>query len=166
MKKASVFFGFSAIILGASASLALAAGLALTNGGLGQTAANPQQFGVAVCAGSGQALSASVPMTISVGSQNANITSASSIAAGTCQYSYIPYSQLSMQAGQTYSVNVTIDPQHSVISNSNNTATYSVTVPSQTAAANNNNLTADASDQLSNPFLAIWNWFIDLFSHN
>jgi hypothetical protein len=165
MKKASVFFGFSTIILGASASLALAAGLTLTNGGLGQTAANPQQFGVAVCAGSGQALSASVPLTVTVGSQSATITSASSITAGACQYSYIPYSQLNMQSGQTYSVNVTIDPQHTLISNSNNTATYSVTVPSQVAAGNNN-LTADASNQLSNPFMAVWNWFIGLFSHN
>jgi hypothetical protein len=163
-KTTAIFFGFAAIILGASATLAFAAGLTLTNGGLGQTTANLQQFGVAVCAGSGQALTTSVPMTVTVGSQSANISSASSIAAGTCQYTYIPYSQFGMQSGQTYSVNVVIDPHQTAISNSNNSATYSVTVPNQSAA--NKNLTADASGQLSNPIAWLWNWFIGLFSHN
>jgi|GEM_PF-2437709 hypothetical protein len=164
MKKTTAFlFGISAVLLGASANLSLAAGVALTNGGLGQIANSPQQFGIAVCNGGAQALTNSVPVAVVVGDKNATIPSASSIAPKQCAYSYAPYSQFDMQPGQTYSVNVAIDPQHSVITNTDNQATYSVTVPSQEAATNGAGLTADASDQLSNPFAAVWNWFVGLF---
>jgi hypothetical protein len=71
-----------------------------------------------------------------------------------------------MQAGQTYSVSVTIDPTHSVISNTNNQATYSVTVPATATAAattTTNNGTANVNAQSGNFFTAILHWFESLF---
>ena len=65
-----------------------------------------------------------------------------------------------MKAWQTYSANVTINLKHTVISNSDNAASYSVSVPSQ--AGNNANLTANAKSQFANPFIAAWNWFMGL----
>lgn len=149
-----------------SGSVAFAATLTLTNGGLGQIAANPQQFGVAVCAGAEKGLSQSVPVSVTVNGKSASISSASSIAAGNCGYSYLPYSQLGMQAGQTYSVDVVIDPQHTVSSNGNNESVYSVTVPGQAAPVAvqpSKNLTANISTQFANPITVLWNWLGDLY---
>jgi hypothetical protein len=147
-----------------SVSAAMAASLTLTNGGLGQAAANPQEFGVAVCAGN-SALTQSVPVTVSVGSQSATVSSAASIAAGSCEYTYLPYSQLAMQAGQTYTVNVTVDPQHTISANSNNETAYGVTVPTQPVAetAQSKNLTADVASQFPNPFTVVWGWITGFF---
>lgn len=154
---------FCAVFIG-SMSLAFAASFDLTNGGLGQAALNPQQFGVAVCDKSSDALTSAVPVTVTVGGQSATVSSVSPIAAGQCAYSYVSYSQLDMQPGQTYSVSVTVDPQHTVASNSNDEANYSVTVPGGAqASAKNTNLTADVAGQLSNPFSAAWNWIAGLF---
>ena len=142
---------FSALLIGyLSTSTALA--LDLTNGGLGQAAANPQQFGVAVCDNDAQTLTSAVPINITVGDQSTTISSAASIASGQCEYSYLPYSQLGMQGGQTYSVNVTVGDDET---------TYNVTVPPQPTVS----LSADISKNVSGLISKIWNWFVGLFKY-
>jgi hypothetical protein len=164
MKKTLIsIIGLAALAIPAAS---FAAGVVLTNGGLGQVAANPSQFGVAACDGGTKTVNQSVPISITVNGQSATISSAASIAPGACEYSYIPYSQLGMQAGQTYSVAVTIDPQKTLISNSNNQATYSVTVPGGLAAAANSAAganTADVNAQSGNIFASFWHWLTNLF---
>jgi hypothetical protein len=150
------------------ASSAFAATFTLTNGGLGQTVANTQQFGVAVCNKSTANLTQSVPIVVTTNGESATISSASTIQAGSCEYSYLPYSQLGMKSGETYSVNVTIDPQNSVISNSDNATVYNVTVPGQAMVAANNtptqpNLTANIASQFANPLVSLWNWLGDFY---
>jgi hypothetical protein len=140
-----------------------AAGVVLTNGGLGQVASNPSQFGVAVCNGGFATVSQSVPVSIAVNGQTATISSAASIAPGACQYSYVSYDQLGMQAGQTYSATATIDPQASLISNTDNQATYSVTVPGTLAVATQPAPTADVNAQSGNIFASFWHWLVNLF---
>lgn len=165
MKKVVItLLGISAITL-LSTVTALAASLTLTNGGLGQVVANPTQFGVAVCAGNAD-LTQSVPITVAVNGQTSTVSSASPIPAGTCQYSYLNYADLGMQSDQTYAVSVTIDPQQTVVSSTNNQTTYSITVPTQPSmavATSSNNLTANIASQFANPFLAVWNWLSNLF---
>lgn len=151
-----------------AAGTSFAATLTLTNGGLGQVAAQPQQFGVAVCAGATQGLSQSVPVVVTANGKSQTVSSAASVAAGSCEYSYLSYNSFDMQAGNTYSVDVTVDPQHSVSSNANNETAYSVTVPGQAAqaaavTAQNGNLTANISSQFSNPLVTLWNWLGDLY---
>lgn len=154
MKKILIFL---AVLVPA---VSVAASITLTNGGLGQVASNPSQFGVAVCNGGSVAITQSVPVTVSVNGQVANISSAPSIAVGACEYSYIPYSQLDMQVGQTYSAIVTIN------NNANGQATYSVTVPgapSAAAAKPSAANTADVNAQSGNIFTSFWNWLTHLW---
>ena len=87
----------------------------------------PSSLAVAVC--SSNALSQNVPISITASGKTVTINSAPSISAGACTYSYVSYSALSMQAGGTYDVDVVIDPQHTVSSNSNNEAIYNIVVP-------------------------------------
>ncbi len=160
MKKILIVTAVLAVVVPVAS---FAASLVLTNGGLGQVASNPSQFGVAVCNGGSAAVNQSVPVSILVNGQTATIQSASSIAAGACEYSYVSYSQFGMQAGQTYSANVAI--------NGGTPANYSVTVPgaqtsvginvgtTNTGAAN----TADVNAQSGNIFTAFWNWLVHLF---
>jgi hypothetical protein len=150
------------LVASAGSALAFAGGFDLTNGGLGQAALNTQQFGLAVCNKSPQALVAAVPIVVKVNNQSITVPSVSPIASGKCAYSYVDYSQFDMKAGQTYTANVTIDPQHTAASNIDNTVNYSIVVPAA-AAANNANLTANADSQLSNPILEAWNWVMGLF---
>jgi hypothetical protein len=136
-----------------------AASLVLTNGGLGQVASNPSQFGVAVCDGGSAAVSQSVPVTVTANGQTATLSSANSIAIGACQYSYVSYSQFNLQAGQTYPVAVSI--------NGGAQANYSMTVPGGTTAAATQPAptanTADVNAQSGNIFTAFWHWFVNLF---
>jgi CARDB len=158
MKKTfATIVAFSAILFLPTLS-AFAAGITLTNGGLGQAASTPNQFGVAVCNTGATALSQSVPVSVTVNGQSQTISSASSIAVGACAYAYLPYSQFNMQPGTSYTAQVVIDPGATVISNTNNSASYSITVPGTPA-------TADVSAQSGNIFIAFWNWFKGLFSH-
>lgn len=156
-------FGFSILLL-APMVPAFAASVVLTNGGLGQVAGNTQSFGIAVCNKGTQALGQSVPLSVSAAGQVAAIESTAPTPAGSCSYTYVNYSQFGMTAGQTYTVTVTIDPQHTLTSNANNQATYDVTVPgtsaqaeteTQTAASGNNNLLAYLGSVLVNFFSAL-----------
>ena len=145
-------------------ALSLAASITLTNGGLGQIAGNTAEFGIAVCNGGATALSASVPVSVTANGVNASVSSASSIAPGACAYTYLPYSQFNMQAGETYTVAVAIDPNHTAITNANNETSYSVTVPSAAQASQDMQAgTADVSAQSGNIFTAFWNWLVHLF---
>ncbi|HEX4104114.1 MAG TPA: hypothetical protein VHZ04_01385 [Candidatus Paceibacterota bacterium] len=141
-------------------ALSLAASITLTNGGLGQIAADTTNFGVAICNGSKTALSASVPVSVTANGVSETTNSAGSIAAGVCEYTYLPYSQFNMQAGGTYSVAVAIDPNHTVITNTNNQTSYSVTVPTAQASAGAQGSagTADVSAQSGNVFIAVWDF--------
>lgn len=166
MKKVFIaVVGLAAVVLPAAS---LATGLNLTNGGFGQVANNPQSFGVAICDAGKTAVSEAVPVTVAVGSQTANITSASPIKAGGCAYSYLTYSQLGMQPGTAYSVTVTIDPARTMIVNANNQTVYSITVPGSSAAAAQATTpavaqTANANAQSGDFFSAIVNWLSGLF---
>lgn len=140
MKKyTTVVLGGSAVALvvgaGLLAASAFAAGVTLTNGGLGQVATNHQQFGVAVCNGGKASVAQSVPVSISANGVTVSVASVAPIAAGQCAYTYVTYSGLNMAAGGTYSVSATIDPNHTVITNSNNQASYTVAVPAASVAA-------------------------------
>jgi hypothetical protein len=158
--KISTIAGFLFFAAGTS----FAASMTLSNGGLGQVATKPSQFGVAVCNKSGTDLAQAVPIIVTTNGESATISSVATIQAGTCSYSYLPYSQLGMTAGQTYSVNVIVDPQHSVSSNSDNATVYTVTVPAQTTAAQPSaNLTANISSQFPNPLVAVWDWLGSLY---
>ncbi len=161
---------FIGTLLGAStialmAATAFAAGVNLYNGGFGQVSGNTQSFGVAVCNGGTKTVTQSVPISVNVNGASAQVYSASSIAAGKCEYSYLSYSQLGMQAGKSYEVTVTIDPTRTVIANTNNQTTYSITVPAaQTAQATNGaNGTANVNTESGNIFSAIIHWFASLF---
>jgi hypothetical protein len=133
MNKQKITLGFSLVFL-ATAVTSFAAGITLTNGGLGQVANNPLSFGVAVCNGGTATVTQSVPIDISVNGAATTVSSPSPLAAGACGYSYVDYSQLNMAGGQNYEVTVTIDPGHTVMS-ANNQASYSITVPQVTASA-------------------------------
>lgn len=166
MKKNFVLlFGFLAMFV-MSLNIVSAAGVSLTNGGLGQLAANTQQFGAAVCNTTTNAFTGSVPVSITVGSETIIVSTTPSISGGQCEYTYVNYSRFGMQGGQTYSVAVTIDPQHTVISNTNNEATYMITVPGVLAQSGNGNLTATVSRNVSdNIFVIVWDWIVGLFRH-
>lgn len=174
--------GLIAMVFAAIPAASFAAGVVLRNGGLGQAASNESQFGVAVCNGGTVAVTKSVPVSIAANGKSASVTSASAIAPGACEYSYVSYSQFAMRAGATYSVAVTIDPQKTLITNSDNQASYSVTVPGSSslgsaaphpsvaptglatvqpspASAN----TANVNQQSGNIFAALWHWVLGLF---
>lgn len=157
MKNTSLAVAAFLAVLVVSAGSAFAATFDLTNGGLGQAALNHQQFGVAVCDKNSQALTSVVPVVVTVAGKSVTVSSVAPIPAGQCKYTYVGYSQLGMQAGQTYSANVVVDPQHTAASNADNSVSYSVTVPAQ-VAANGSNLTANANSQLSNPLMTLWGW--------
>ena len=162
MKKTLISLASFLALFAVSAVPSLAITFNLTNGGLGQAVSNPQQFGVAVCNNNSQTVAAGVLVSVTVGSENATVPTVSSIAGGKCGYTYVPYSQLGMQAGKTYTVSVAIDPQHSVTSNANTGAAYTVTVPTQVATTGSGNLTANVSGQFANPFALIWNWIVSV----
>jgi len=156
MNKNVLMAGALGLLAVALPALSQAAGVTLTNGGLGQSAGNASQFGVAVCNGGKTSVTASVPVSVSANSVNATVDSASSIAAGACAYTYLPYNQFGMKAGSTYTVSVTIDPNHTMATNANNQTSYSVTVPGGNGAQTS--ATADVSAQSGNIFSSIWNF--------
>jgi hypothetical protein len=132
MKKYNIIMvgiGFFAVF--GMALSASAAGVILTNGGFGQRSGETAHFGFAVCNGGTVAFSGNVPVTVSANNITQTITVASSIPVASCTYSYLPYATFNMVPGYTYSVSVTIDPQHSVITNTDNQITYApIIVPS------------------------------------
>jgi hypothetical protein len=158
MKKILSIAGLTAILIPAAT---FAAGISLNNGGVGQVASNPSQFGISVCNNGSAAVTQSVPVSVSVNGQTATVQSAAPIAGGACAYAYLDYSQFGMQAGNTYSASVTIDPQKTAITNSDNQASYSVAVPG--AGAQGTAGTADVNAQSGNFFTMIFNWFAGLF---
>lgn len=161
MKNTSkALFVVSAVLLSTLSAFA-ASQPDLYNGGLGQPAAKPDSFGVAVCNRGANTLTSGVPVGLVVSGRTAQISSAASIAPGKCEYSYLAYSDLGMQAGQSYSVSVTV--------NSGDRLTYDVTVPTAEVMAaaknaqNQNSGTANANQQSGNIFSMIFNWFLGLF---
>lgn len=166
MKKLTIVLGLSAVLLPVAASFA-ATGVDLYNGGFGQAADNTQGFGVAVCNGGTKTVAQSVPVSVAVGGQTATTLSASSIKPSGCEYSYLNYSDLAMQAGKTYSVTVTIDPGRTLISNTNNQATYAVTVPGTPVAVapseNAAHETANVNFQSGDFFSMVFDWLKGFF---
>jgi hypothetical protein len=148
-------------------AMSLAAGVSLHNGGLGQAAQNTQSFGVAVCNDGTQALNQTVPISVTANDKTVTVPSAASIKPGNCAYSYLTYAPFGMWAGTTYSVSVTIDPDHSVITGSNNQASYSVTVPKASVAAapaqTPANGIANVSFQSGNFFTMLVSWLSGIF---
>lgn len=151
---------FKTIAFAASGALLLpvismAAGVSLVNGGLGQAAGDTNDFGVAVCNHGAQAVAQSVLVSVTANNTTKSVSSAPSISAGACAYSYLPYREFGMAAGKTYAVSVTVDPQQTVTKS--DTTSYSVTVPGAAQTSQTANVSAN------NPFSAIWNWFTGLF---
>jgi hypothetical protein len=144
-----------------SAVSVFAAGAAsLYNGGLGQAAAKPDNFGVAVCNRDANDSTQSVPVLVAANGRTETISSAASIAAGKCEYTYLAYSDLGMQVGSNYSVTVTVN------NNTADQAVYDITVPTATVAigvGGANPATANVDQQSGNILTAIWHWFIGLF---
>ncbi len=100
----------------------------LKNSGIGQRAGDTTQFGVGVCNKGTAKLTSSVTVVVNANSVTQYPT-INSLAVGQCGFAYEPYATFNMASGQTYSVRVTIDPQHSFAENADTQATYSVTVP-------------------------------------
>ena len=121
--------GLSTVL--AIAMSANAAGITLTNGGFGQRSGDVGSFGFAVCDSGSVLFSGGVPISVTANGVPDVVSFTSPLAASSCGYTYLPYASFNMVPGNTYSISVTIDPQHSLITNINNQATYaSVMVPS------------------------------------
>ena len=141
------------------------AGVNLLNGGFGQAVNDPQNFGVAVCNSGAEILADAVPLSVTVGEHTILTSSVNNLAPSKCEYTYLPYAQAGMETGQTYSVTVTIDSNHTIISSTDNQTTYSITVPGAPVArvAGNDSGTANASAQFGNFFSMLTNWFGGFF---
>jgi len=135
--------GMAAIAIPAASFAATAT---LKNGGVGQVAGNTASFGVAVCNKGSKVVTASVPVTVTVNGASTEVSSAPSIAAGACAYTYVSYASLGMQPGKTYSATVTI--------NGGDTASYTITVPGTQPSQ-----TADVGAQAG----GFWAWLSHLF---
>lgn len=162
MKKLVAFIlSFATLVLPA---VSFAAGINLYNGGFGQIAGDTQNFGVAVCNGGEKTVDQPALVSVAVAGQTAAVLSASPLPQGSCGYSYLNYSQLGMQAGGTYSVTATIDPGHTLISNSNNQAVYRITVPRNlTITIPASNETAIVNTQSGDFFTMLANWFTNIW---
>ena len=110
-----------AVTLVFAASTAFASTINLTNGGLGQRSNDPTSFGFAVCNNATADLTAAVPTLVAANGVSLTVQSPAPIAAGACDYAYVPYSSFNMESGSSYSVAVSI--------NGGAASNYSVTVP-------------------------------------
>lgn len=128
MKKLT-FSAVAVAVFALGASTVFAANMTLTSGGLGHQGGDVLTFGFAVCNGGATALTTSVPVTVSANGVVVNTESPAPIAPGACEYAYLPYASFNMTGGETYSVNVTVDPNKTVISNTNNQSSYTLAVP-------------------------------------
>ncbi len=162
--KYSFIAAFTALAL-LTPALSLAAGVVLSNGGFGQAAGNPQNFGVAVCNHGTETVTQSVPVSVTVGDRSTSIMSGAPIKAGSCSYSYLPYAPLAMEAGHTYIVAVAVDPNHSIITNTDNQVSYDVTVPNSPSAAAgaSSAQSANVNAQSGNFFTMLLDWLSRLF---
>jgi len=113
----------SAAIFAFSAMSSFAAS-ALSSGGIGQPAANPQQFVVTFCNRGTETINIAAPIDISANGKKVRINSEPPIKPGECEFDFVRYSKLNMQGGKSYSV---------IVSTGKEQATYSVSVPAQTA---------------------------------
>jgi hypothetical protein len=130
MKNVIVVVGLAVAAVMSIAPVFAASGIVLINSGLGQKSGNVTNFGVAVCNNGTGNLAQAVPIRITANGQTGTVSSPAPLQAGSCGYSYISYATFNMSRGQTYSVAVTIDPNRTVVSNTNTQAAYSITVPS------------------------------------
>ena len=147
--------GVSALILPLATTFAAGT---LTNGGLGQSAADTANFGVAVCNQGASAVTDVVPLTVTANGITAEAESLAPLNANSCGYTYLSYDQFNMQAGQTYDVSVAIQDGAP--------DSYSITAPgaaSDAAQSDAAQQTATVTTQSGNVFSNIWNWFIHLF---
>jgi len=120
MKK-TLSLGVAAMLLISAAPAFALTGVSLTLANIGQSNNNMSQFGIAVCNQGTMNLSSPQQISVSANGTTFLASTANSIAAGGCAYSYIPYSNFSMVSGQTYSVTAMLS--------SGSASTYQVTVP-------------------------------------
>jgi len=136
MKNKLMYAGVVAAFLAAAIpALAATTGIALRHAGIGQKAGDTANFGVAICNNGTQTISGSTPFTVTANGHTANVVVVGPLAGGSCKYTYLAYSSFGMAAGATYSVNVSIDPSHTVTSNVDAPAVYSLKVPGQVLGA-------------------------------
>src|ERR1700676_3570056 len=117
--------GVMVIVLGLSIMLGTtmstnAAAIALTNGGFGQRRGDVGSFGFAVCDNGSVPFSGSVPISVTANGVTEVVSFTTPLTPSSCSYVYLPYASFNMVPGNTYSISVTIDSQHSLITNANN----------------------------------------------
>ena len=158
MKKILLIAAIASFVLPVATTFAAST---LVNGGLGQSAVDQSNFGLAVCNHGKTALTDPASLTVTANGQTVNAQSAAPISAGACAYTNVSYAEFNMQAGQTYDVSVSI--------NGGASSSYSVTMPgsapTDTMADNTATqpATADVSSQSGNFFANFWHWFVGLF---
>lgn len=103
------------------ASVAFASGATLVNGSVGQRSNDNTTFGVSVCNNGSAVSGGSVPISVTANGVTTIGQSANAINPGDCDYTYFPYATFSMQNGQTYTVQISV--------NGAADSSYSVTVP-------------------------------------
>lgn len=106
-----------------------ASGVVLTNAGLGQKTGDSAHFGVAICNEGGVSLATPAPLSLTANNVTVTAASISPLAAGACGYTYFSYASFGMSAGQTYSVQVAIDPAGTLGASVEVPVSYKVTVP-------------------------------------
>jgi len=129
MKNKLIIASIMAGMLAASVpALAANSAIVLQHGGIGQKAADPNNFGVAVCDKGTQSASG-VPLQVTANGITVNATAFGPIQAGGCTYTYLSYASFGMAKGKIYSVQVAIDPNQTITTNIDAPATYTIKVP-------------------------------------
>jgi hypothetical protein len=158
MKKALTLTASIAAFALPAAALA-ASGQILYNGGFGQLALNAQNFGIAVCNRGTMDMDQPIPITVSANGQTASVSSVNIIKADSCEYSYVPYAALAMQAGNSYDVNVEIGEGGDLV-------TYSIALPVAgvtTSEAQNTDSLANVGAQYGDFFTMLTRWLSGIF---
>jgi hypothetical protein len=130
MKNKLIYAGVAMSLLVVVAPAFAASGAVLSHAGVGQKAGDVTTFGIAVCNNGDQQISQSVPISARANGRTVSTYVNGPLNAGACAYSYLSYDMFGMVGGQTYSVLVDIDPQHSITQSVEPQAAYSVAVPS------------------------------------
>jgi hypothetical protein len=120
MKKILTLSVATMLFVSAAPAFALT-GVSLTLANIGQSNNNTSQFGIAVCNQGTMNLSSPQQISVTANGTTFLASTANSINAGNCAYSYIPYNNFSMTPGQTYSITAQLG--------SGSASTYQLTVP-------------------------------------
>ncbi len=127
MNKLIVGFSFAVITVVSVSAIAFAAGAVIVNGSLGQRANDASSFGFSVCNNGTAAQTTAASVVVTANGVSVPSQSGSTIAPGTCSYTYLPYSTFNMIGGKSYAVKVAVS--------GGDTQTYAITVPGSVLGA-------------------------------